>query len=762
MNRFAFLSTTFALKRLYHLSNARTHISGKEHIPPGPVIFTVNHFTRIETLILPYLLEEITGRPIWSLAHHSLFTGAMAGFLEKGGAVSTAAPDRDRLILKSLLKGDAHWVIFPEGSMVKSKKVVAEDAFLVDNGEGKNRPKTGAANLALRAEFYRQRIRGCLMKKESQRAGAICDIFDIMDPEEIGEHPVCIVPVNITYYPLRVRENALNRLAAFLVDALPQRVNEELMTEGSMLLDGVDVDIRLGRPLEVGTYLQDPVITADIASPKFFGPDDAIASRQLLRQSAFQLMQDYMAAIYAMTTVNPDHLFASLVREMPGDIIDIEDLRRRVYLAAAQRLDAKRLYLHKSLDRSQIHLITDDRFGRCADFLRYAQDRGVLSLTEDGKLLRHKEKFQADYDFHDIRVTNPIAVMANEIEPLSILRPHIQRLARETPFHIRRRLVSHLLEKGVRSFEDSRSRFGTDAALQNREGGRPFLLEGRQGKMGILLIHGYLGVPEQMRHLGEKLQKEGFWVYALRLPGHGTTPEDLEKTVADDWEEAVFEGYALLHVLCGHVAVAGISLGALLACLLAVRIPGLTALCLAGMPVKIQDYRLCADEDAAFWDRILSRFRGNKKNRMRLPCGRDEEIVGYAEHSETSFRELARMTEKAGDQLGLILQPCMVLQAAEDPLVAREAAATAFQRLKTDRKELHRVDGKHHDVLGVRGSDRVQAMVVDYFVEWGKTTADQSGRVLPVGPGAFPPFRRRGAGSLSLHGNTKDETIPIP
>jgi esterase/lipase/1-acyl-sn-glycerol-3-phosphate acyltransferase len=741
MNRFAFLSTTFALKRLYRFSNAKTAISGAENIPDGPVIFTVNHFTRIETLFLPYHLEEITGRPIWSLAHHALFSGALGGFLEKAGAVSTAAPDRDRLILKSLLTGEAHWVIFPEGSMVKSKKVMGENAFLVDNGEGRSRPRTGAANLALRAEFYRQRILHRMASEGRDAAMDIGRLFDLEGPERVTAQPIRIVPVNITYYPLRARENALNRLAAFLVDALPQRVSEELMTEGSMLLDGVDVDIRFGRPLEVAGYLGDPAIGADIESPEAFGTDDPIASLNALRRAALDLMQDYMAAIYGMTTVNPDHLFATILREMPEDLIDMEDLRRRVYLAATLRLDSQRLYLHKSLAQSQVHLITDDRFGRCADFFRYAQDTGALTLTEEGKLLRNNAKLKADYDFHDIRISNPIAVMANEIEPLTLLRPHLFRLARETTFHIKRRLVAHLLEKGMRSFDEARIRYGGSAVLTDRERGRPFLLEGEEGKMGILLIHGYLGLPDQMRTLGEALQRQGFWVYGLRLPGHGTSPEELEKIRMDQWEDAVMEGYALLHVLCGHVAVAGISLGGLLACLLAVRIPNLAALCLMATPSRIQAYRLCDDPGSALWDRILSRIRVGKKDKLRLPCGLETSDAGYAEHPETAFREMAFVVEKVRARLSLIRVPCMVLQNREDPLVDPEAASDIFERLKTAHKELHVMDGGVHNLLSEGTAIRVLGMIGDFFALWEKGPERLAEAILPVGPGAFPLSR---------------------
>ena len=76
MNRSAYLTTGLAIKALSRLTKADIVVHGKENLPPGPTIFVMNHFTRIETIILPNYIYELTGKPAFSLAASVLLTSA--------------------------------------------------------------------------------------------------------------------------------------------------------------------------------------------------------------------------------------------------------------------------------------------------------------------------------------------------------------------------------------------------------------------------------------------------------------------------------------------------------------------------------------------------------------------------------------------------------------------------------------------------------------------------------------------------------------
>ena len=53
---------------------------------------------------------------------------------------------------------------------------------------------------------------------------------------------------------------------------------------------------------------------------------------------------------------------------------------------------------------------------------------------------------------------------------------------------------------------------------------------GDNAAVGVLLSHGFTGSPKSMRPFAEHLAAEGYGVAVPRLPGHGTTWQEMNKT----------------------------------------------------------------------------------------------------------------------------------------------------------------------------------------------------------------------------------------
>jgi carboxylesterase len=79
--------------------------------------------------------------------------------------------------------------------------------------------------------------------------------------------------------------------------------------------------------------------------------------------------------------------------------------------------------------------------------------------------------------------------------------------------------------------------------------------------IGVLALHGFTGNPSSMRPLAVGFAAAGFDVELPRLPGHGTTVDDMLTTAWHDWTAEVEAAYQRLAGRVGAVVVAGLSMG---------------------------------------------------------------------------------------------------------------------------------------------------------------------------------------------------------
>ncbi len=95
-------------------------------------------------------------------------------------------------------------------------------------------------------------------------------------------------------------------------------------------------------------------------------------------------------------------------------------------------------------------------------------------------------------------------------------------------------------------------------------GNLPFMLCPPGAKTAALLVHGFTATPWEMRPLAEFLADAGIASLAIRLPGHGTTPEDLNGRRWEEWLSAVDEGFQILGKDFQSIYGMGMSTGCLL------------------------------------------------------------------------------------------------------------------------------------------------------------------------------------------------------
>ncbi|HIE06660.1 MAG TPA: hypothetical protein EYP64_01295 [Desulfarculaceae bacterium] len=95
------------MKVLTAFSRDRVSLHNSEDMPVAGTIFVINHFTRLETLLLPYHLSKLLDKPVWSLASDELFNGLLGRYLDKVGAVSVQVKTSANCCINILPKSQA-------------------------------------------------------------------------------------------------------------------------------------------------------------------------------------------------------------------------------------------------------------------------------------------------------------------------------------------------------------------------------------------------------------------------------------------------------------------------------------------------------------------------------------------------------------------------------------------------------------------------------------------------------------------------------
>ncbi|WP_151082723.1 alpha/beta hydrolase [Nocardioides cynanchi] len=98
---------------------------------------------------------------------------------------------------------------------------------------------------------------------------------------------------------------------------------------------------------------------------------------------------------------------------------------------------------------------------------------------------------------------------------------------------------------------------------------RPELTGGK--RIGVLLSHGFTGSPYSMKPWGHYLADLGYAVAVPRLPGHGTSWQQLNVTTWDDWYGELSRTFDVLRSENDAVVVGGLSMGGALVLQLAAR-----------------------------------------------------------------------------------------------------------------------------------------------------------------------------------------------
>jgi esterase/lipase/1-acyl-sn-glycerol-3-phosphate acyltransferase len=707
-----------ALDALIKASEMDLRLHGLENVPDEPVLYAVNHFTRSETVLLPYLIRKHIKKYPISLAHESFFGGAMREFMDNLGTVSTADPDRDKILINALLTDSHPVVIFPEGQIIKDKKIIEKGKYLVYNSGIRRPPHSGAAQIALLTQFMREKLRRFRLCGDSSSIDRIATHFgfDAADVEKITNKETYIVPVNITYYPVRAQENTLSKIAGRFINNISTRFREELAVEGPIILGKVDIDITFGKPISVKEY-----ITSNKGLSKMLADDNPYLDygnfKKFIpfRKTCVSMMNNYMNAIYSMTTINHDHLFSYILTKYWKNSFSEDEFKTRVFMAIEHLREIGLPHCHTSLYRKQFYLLTDDYHEKYGNFIKEAVSKNFITL-KDGIITRNKARFSRTSDFHAIRKDNIIEVLKNEIEPLHHLTRTMDWLMFLPDFFIRWKIRNLFIRLDKNLFEKDYQQYYIEGESKPKNIGEPFFLKRFFSRKGIILVHGYMAAPEEIRPLADYLHKNGYNVYGVRLRGHGTAPEDLAIRNWEKWYDSVSRAYIIMKNSVKTFSVAGFSMGGGIALLQAANKPGRFAKVISiNAPLRLIGISSKFAPLIVGWNKLLTTLNVDKWKLEFVKNDPEYPQINYARNPVSGGYELEKLMSTVENRLGKVTDPALIIQASDDPVVDSISGQEIFEKLGTKEKQLSRVHANHHGILRGREANEVNAMVLTFL-----------------------------------------------
>ena len=734
--------------RAFSILRKRLGINIRFHHNEGQIeagqIFLFNHFARFETIIPQYLIYQATGAYCRCVAASELFEGkdSVTRFLLSLGAVPNNLPGLLPFLAAETLRG-RKVIVFPEGGMVKDRRVIDDKGhYSIFSRTSLERRKhhRGAAVIALLLEVFKIRILSLEASGDEARIERWRKALGLESAAALlaaARQPAQVVPANITFYPIRISDNILRKGMEFFNQDLSAQFMEELLIEGNILLKHTDMDIQLGTalsPLPRWRWWDKRMVdrlflSIDSLDDLFELNRDSsrwverVVSLYLTRATN-RLRDAYMREMYAAVTLNASHLASDILLEhLDGGATTIShDLfDKTLYLAIKNLQTSTSVNLHRSLRNPESYqdTLTGDS-PHLAQFITSAVESDLIERQEDGYRLR--SKLQAEHAFDEVRLENLVSVYANEMAPIADARRAVQKAMKSAPKADAKVLASLRFDDEVRAFDWCRWYYSKpryheiNAEETATENGAPYLLRPKKPKpLGVLLVHGFLASPAELRSFAGRLEALGHPVLGVRLAGHGTSPWDLRDRAWEDWLASVARGQEILSAQAERLAIVGFSAGGALALIQAAAQPsGLAGVVSVSAPLKFRNRNMMfvplvhGANWLAQWVPSLEGVMPFRKNESEHPH------INYSNMPVRGLYELRRLASELERRLPQVSCPVRLIQASDDHVVDPKSASLILDKLGAGEKDLIAIDTARHGILN-EDIDGTQERVIEFL-----------------------------------------------
>jgi carboxylesterase len=200
---------------------------------------------------------------------------------------------------------------------------------------------------------------------------------------------------------------------------------------------------------------------------------------------------------------------------------------------------------------------------------------------------------------------------------------------------------------------------------------------GANAATGVLLSHGFTGSPLSMRPFAEHLAAEGYGVAVPRLPGHGTTWQEMNNTRWQDWYAVLDNELERLRKEHDRVFLAGLSMGGCLVLRLAEQHGAdISGVILVNPSVRTDDKRSVF---LPVLQRLMPSFPGIS-NDIKKP-GVDE--GAYSRMPLRALYSLSQLWTVTRADLAKVTQPVLLFRSTVDHVVEPSSGRTILASISS-------------------------------------------------------------------------------
>ena len=206
-------------------------------------------------------------------------------------------------------------------------------------------------------------------------------------------------------------------------------------------------------------------------------------------------------------------------------------------------------------------------------------------------------------------------------------------------------------------------------------------------EIGILLIHGFTATTVEVGQLAKHFINKDFSVSAPLLPGHGTTPHDLNTKKYREWIDCVENAFQDLRSRCKKILVGGESMGAVLTLYLAEKHSEIKGIYLFSPALLVEKLRYVR------FIKMIQPIRDKNLPEDGLAW------QGYSVYPTRAAHQFYKLTKLVKGSLSRVTCPALLFQGKHDTTIDANNIEYISQKISSQIKQLIYLQSSGHVML---------------------------------------------------------------